>query len=159
MPMPRVKTMPALLRKNTRKRLRANGRQATNTTLGGEALGSRRGKRQRSCFVVCTRRSLPSTPKLLTPEAFGNGFVPINPRDYPRLISAQIFARISDKHAELQGSPSRTTKITASAVWVTQPLELARRHCKASRKLVTSTQVETCSYGETMYHVRRERTN
>ena len=28
--------MPALLRKNTRKRLRANGRQATNTTLGGE---------------------------------------------------------------------------------------------------------------------------
>ena len=27
--------MPAL-RKNTRKRLRANGRQATNTTLGGE---------------------------------------------------------------------------------------------------------------------------
>ena len=30
--------MPALLRKNTRKRLRANGaiRQATNATLGGE---------------------------------------------------------------------------------------------------------------------------
>ena len=28
--------MPALLRKNTRKRLRANGRQATNTTLGAE---------------------------------------------------------------------------------------------------------------------------
>ena len=51
--------MPALLRKNTRKRLRANGRQATNATLGGKEVPGAESDSDRVYRIRCETEKVP----------------------------------------------------------------------------------------------------